>query len=160
MKPASLILSLAAVIVLSTVVVSAQDAPHTVLDKAKVKYSPYPEEHFPNQVFFGDTHLHTSYSTDAGMIGCTLGPEDAYRFSRGETVTSSTERSLLPATLGPTIFSSSPTIRRTSRLAHGFLDGRTMASTATAFMATVASSRPSRLERCSLGVLASALRVP
>ena len=48
-------------------------------------------------MFFGDTHLHTSYSTDAGMIGNTLGPEEAYRFARGETVTSSTG---LPARLG------------------------------------------------------------
>ena len=60
------------------------------------KYSPYPEQTFPNRVFFGDTHLHTSYSTDAGMIGNTLGPEEAYRFARGETVTSSTG---LPAKL-------------------------------------------------------------
>ena len=80
----------AVAVTLCTVVAIAQDAPHTVLDKAKVKYSPYPEENFPNQVFFGDTHLHTSYSTDAGMVGCTLGPEDAYRFARGETVISST----------------------------------------------------------------------
>jgi hypothetical protein len=57
---------------------------------SNVEYSPYPGQDFPNQVFFGDTHLHTSYSTDAGMVGCTLGPEDAYRFARGETVTSST----------------------------------------------------------------------
>ena len=53
-------------------------------------YSPYPEQTFPNRVLFGDTHLHTSYSADAGMIGNTLGPEEAYRFARGETVTSST----------------------------------------------------------------------
>jgi len=59
-------------------------------------YSPYPEQNFPSRVFFGDTHLHTSYSTDAGMIGNTLGPEEAYRFARGETVTSSTG---LPARL-------------------------------------------------------------
>jgi len=67
----------------------AQDTPKPVaIDKTK--YSPYPREDFPDQVFFGDTHLHTSYSTDAGMVGCTLGPEDAYRFARGETVVSST----------------------------------------------------------------------
>ncbi len=54
------------------------------------KYSPYPEQTFPNHVYFGDTHLHTSYSWDAGMIGNTLGPDEAYRFARGETVTSST----------------------------------------------------------------------
>jgi hypothetical protein len=58
--------------------------------RGDIQYSPYPEEDFPNNVFFGDTHLHTSYSSDAGMIGNTLGPEEAYRFARGETVTSST----------------------------------------------------------------------
>ena len=60
-------------------------------------YSPYVDQHFPNRVFWGDTHLHTSYSTDAGMIGCTLGPEEAYRFARGEEVRSSTgQRVKLP----------------------------------------------------------------
>ena len=54
----------------------------------KKEYSPYVGDHFPNQVFFGDTHLHTSWSTDAGMIGATLGPDEAYRVSRGEKVTS------------------------------------------------------------------------
>lgn len=67
----------------------AQDAPPSrPVDKSK--YSPYPEQNFPDRVYFGDTHLHTSYSTDAGMIGNTLGPDEAYRFARGETVTSST----------------------------------------------------------------------
>ena len=74
--------------------VLAQDAPGPT--EKQVKYSPYPAQDFPNQVFFGDTHLHTSYSTDAGMIGNTLGPEEAYRFARGETVKSSTG---LPARL-------------------------------------------------------------
>ena len=64
-----------------------QDAPPP--SGKKVKYSPYPEKNFPNRVYFGDTHLHTAYSTDAGMTGTTLGPEDAYRFARGETVRSS-----------------------------------------------------------------------
>jgi len=58
-------------------------------------YSPYVERaekgsQFAEGVFWGDTHLHTSYSTDAGMIGTTVMPEDAYRFARGEAVTSST----------------------------------------------------------------------
>jgi hypothetical protein len=52
-------------------------------------YSPYVDQTFPKRVFWGDTHLHTSYSTDAGMVGCRLGPADAYRFARGEEVTSS-----------------------------------------------------------------------
>jgi len=49
-------------------------------------YGPYPD----NRVLFGDTHLHTSYSTDAGMRGLTLGPEDAFRFARGDEVKSTT----------------------------------------------------------------------
>jgi len=53
-------------------------------------YSPYPEQSFPNRVFWGDTHLHTSYSTDAGMIGQTVPPDGAYRFAKGEEVTSTT----------------------------------------------------------------------
>ena len=53
----------------------------------KKEYSPYIEDHFPNRVYFGDTHLHTSWSTDAGMGGATLGPDEAYRVSRGEEVT-------------------------------------------------------------------------
>ena len=60
------------------------------------QYSPYPEQNFPNQVFFGDTHCHSSYSADAGMIGNRLGPDAAYRFAKGEVVTSSTG---LPARL-------------------------------------------------------------
>ena len=65
----------------------AQDAPPPS-DK-KIVYSPYPEKTFPNNVFFGDTHLHTSYSTDAGMVGNIVGPEDAYRLARGGVITSS-----------------------------------------------------------------------
>ena len=51
-------------------------------------YSPYVDDHFPTQVFFGDTHLHTSWSTDAGLAGATLGPDEAYRVARGEVVRS------------------------------------------------------------------------
>ena len=54
------------------------------------EYSPYLNIGYPQRVFWGDTHLHTSYSTDAGMLGNRLGPEEAYRFARGETVVSST----------------------------------------------------------------------
>lgn len=55
---------------------------------ANQEYSPYVDDHYPQNVYFGDTHLHTSWSTDAGMIGATLGPDEAYRISRGEMVTS------------------------------------------------------------------------
>jgi hypothetical protein len=55
----------------------------------KAEYSPYLGYTYPDRVFFGDTHVHTSYSTDAGMIGNMLGPDEAYRFAKGEIVTSS-----------------------------------------------------------------------
>ena len=53
-------------------------------------YSPYAGRNFPTQVFWGDTHLHTSNSLDARALGATLGPEEAYRFARGEEVESTT----------------------------------------------------------------------
>lgn len=51
------------------------------------KSSPLPEGY--DKPLWGDTHLHTSYSTDAGMIGNTLGPEEAYKFAKGEEVIAS-----------------------------------------------------------------------
>jgi hypothetical protein len=53
------------------------------------EYSPYLDIGYPQRVFWGDTHTHTSFSTDAGMIGNRLGPDDAYRFARGEIVVAS-----------------------------------------------------------------------
>ncbi len=53
-------------------------------------YSPYVGRDFPTRPFFGDTHLHTSFSMDAGAFGARLGPMDAYRFAQGEEVVSST----------------------------------------------------------------------
>ena len=52
-------------------------------------YSPYADDNFPQNVYFGDLHLHTSFSMDAGMVGNTLTPEDAYRFASGKRVISS-----------------------------------------------------------------------
>jgi len=57
---------------------------------AKAPYSPYADQDFPTRPLFGDTHVHTSFSMDAGAFGARLGPADAYRFGRGEQVTSST----------------------------------------------------------------------
>jgi hypothetical protein len=52
-------------------------------------YSPYADRDFPDRVFWGDTHLHTRLSADAGLFGNVLGLEDAYRFARGEQVMAS-----------------------------------------------------------------------
>ena len=53
-------------------------------------YSPYAERAFPSWPLWGDTHLHTALSVDAGLFGNRLGLEPAYRFARGEQVVSST----------------------------------------------------------------------
>jgi hypothetical protein len=86
--------SLVFLLAIGTYADAQEDAPST--QPGARQYSPYPEQTFPNRIFFGDTHCHTSYSADAGMVGNTLGPDAAYRFAKGETVTSSTG---LPARL-------------------------------------------------------------
>ncbi|MDW4551282.1 DUF3604 domain-containing protein [Defluviimonas sp. D31] len=53
-------------------------------------YSPYADRGFPAEVYFGDTHVHTGISGDAGGGGTRLMPRDAYRFARGEQVVSNT----------------------------------------------------------------------
>ena len=53
-------------------------------------YSPYAERAFPTRPLWGDSHLHTALSVDAGLFGARLGLEEAYRFARGEQVISST----------------------------------------------------------------------
>lgn len=45
---------------------------------------------WPTRAYFGDTHVHTGWSGDAGMDGAITGPEEAFRFARGETVKSNT----------------------------------------------------------------------
>jgi len=83
-----LIVAICAMLTHAGNVLADDDVPST--QPGKRKYSPYPEQTFPNRVYFGDTHLHTTYSADAGMIGNKLGPDEAYRFAKGEVVTSST----------------------------------------------------------------------
>lgn len=63
--------------------ITPQDAPpfKESLGKAFAEdhnYSPYAGRDYPTRVFWGDTHLHTSYSFDAGSFGNRLGPEDSY----------------------------------------------------------------------------------
>ena len=57
----------------------------------------------PVQVFWGDTHLHTTNSLDARVLGVTLDTSDAYRFARGDAVVTTTG-------ITAWIFSSSPII--------------------------------------------------
>ncbi|MEP4486815.1 MAG: DUF3604 domain-containing protein [Halioglobus sp.] len=51
-------------------------------------YSPYAGRNFATGVYFGDTHLHTDISMDAGAFGNRLGLDSAYRFAKGEQVES------------------------------------------------------------------------
>ncbi|MGI1664240.1 DUF3604 domain-containing protein [Palleronia sp. KMU-117] len=53
-------------------------------------YSPNAGADYPDEVFFGDMHVHTMLSADAGGAGATLLPDDAYRFAMGEEVVSTT----------------------------------------------------------------------
>ncbi|MBD9649916.1 DUF3604 domain-containing protein [Ensifer sp. ENS09] len=55
----------------------------------KPLYSPYAGRSFPTRPLFGDTHLHTGASFDAGAFGARLTPRDAYRFARGEEIMAS-----------------------------------------------------------------------
>jgi hypothetical protein len=57
--------------------------------KIKSEYSPYVNIDYPVNVYFGDTHLHTSLSMDAGTFGNRLGLDAAYRFTKGEEITAS-----------------------------------------------------------------------
>ena len=52
----------------------------------KAQYSPYAGRNYPTAVFWGDTHLHTAVSVDAGTMN-RIGQEDAFRFARGEEIT-------------------------------------------------------------------------
>jgi hypothetical protein len=49
-------------------------------------FSPYVGRNFPVRVYWGDTHLHTQISVDAGTM-TTMTQENAFRFARGEEVT-------------------------------------------------------------------------
>jgi hypothetical protein len=52
-----------------------------------MSYSPYVGRDYPQNVYFGDTHLHTSISLDGfGDGNTTVGPDEAYRWAKGETI--------------------------------------------------------------------------
>ena len=65
-------------------------AEQPLIDTHVKTYSPYVNQSNPTNVYWGDTHLHTNLSFDAYILGNrNLGPEEAYRFARGEAVTAS-----------------------------------------------------------------------
>jgi hypothetical protein len=67
-----------------------EDMEKLLSEKYKGKsYSPYAKRDFSNELLWGDSHLHTGFSFDAGTVGCILLPENAYRFAMGEEVESS-----------------------------------------------------------------------
>ncbi len=79
----TLLISVVAVqLIVSSVAVKADDT-------TEPSYSPYSGEQHPRSPLWGDAHLHTNLSMDAGLANNRLPPEDAYRFARGETVESS-----------------------------------------------------------------------
>lgn len=49
-------------------------------------FSAYAEKNYPMNVYWGDTHIHTRVSLDAGTGGVRFGPEEAYRFAKGEEI--------------------------------------------------------------------------
>jgi hypothetical protein len=53
-------------------------------------YSPYAGRQTAMMPLWGDSHLHTDISMDAGAFGNRLGLDEAYRFARGEEVVTST----------------------------------------------------------------------
>ena len=52
----------------------AQDAPPTdgekrIVEQHKPDYSPYPDQSFPNRVYWGVAHVHTGYSSIQECLG-------------------------------------------------------------------------------------------
>ncbi len=62
--------------------------PEEVLSEAYTgkSYSPYAGRQTTLMPLWGDSHLHTNLSFDAGAFGNRLGLDEAYRFARGDEV--------------------------------------------------------------------------
>ena len=90
-KQRVVLLLLAVYLVVAVIPASAQEfnVDKEDMPARKAEYSPYVDKHFPKRVYFGDTHHHSSFSVDSGMFGNTLGPDQSFRFARGDEVVSS-----------------------------------------------------------------------
>ncbi len=72
------VLTLVVAFAVAAPVFAAEHADYGIGDKKPV----------PRRVFWGDTHLHTSFSPDASLTGnVKLGPAEAYEFARGNVIT-------------------------------------------------------------------------
>jgi hypothetical protein len=96
MKSKGILCSTLAILLLAFVAapLMAQDAGTPKTEAAKTfpvrGYSPYANRPFPTRVYWGDTHLHTSFSMDAGAFGARLTPRDAFAFAKGGQLNSNT----------------------------------------------------------------------
>ena len=97
MKRKTLLLAIAAALAIAWLALPVMAYDAGTLDETKAEkvhpptppYSPYAGRQFPTRPYFGDTHLHTAFSMDAGAFGARLTPRDAYVFAKGNEISSS-----------------------------------------------------------------------
>jgi len=57
-----------------------QTSPVVAAEPATIASNPF------KNAYFGDLHVHTSYSSDARIFGTVAGPDEAYRFAKGKAI--------------------------------------------------------------------------
>ena len=55
-------------------------------------FSPYADRPYSTRAYWGETHLHTSFSPDAGLVGDRLSPDEGFRLARGQQIRTSTDQ--------------------------------------------------------------------
>lgn len=88
--PLTIISKMTFSVVLSSIAATASFASDGKATDAMKAFSPPANVTHATTVYWGDSHLHTGLSLDAGLFGNVLGPDDAYRLARGEKITAST----------------------------------------------------------------------